>query len=145
MPPGDLDRVERMLLIHLLDHHGQQVRFEASQWVTEFGIIRQFSGEAPEAIRRALRGLEMGRLVYRRTQYVVGYSEPKHVYSLTPSGHRKALEVRETGGEGPAAGTGPRPASPADAAATEAEAAQRSVQNGTAPGPEPHGSTEPTI
>ena len=33
-------------------------------------------------------------MIYRRIQYVVGYSEPKHVYSLTPSGHRKALEYR---------------------------------------------------
>ncbi len=91
---GELDRVERRLLLHLLAHHGQQVRFEASQWVTEFGIARQFSDETPEDLRRALRSLEMGRMVYRRTQYVVGYSEPKHVYALTPSGHRKALEVR---------------------------------------------------
>jgi hypothetical protein len=97
VPPGDLDRVERMLLIHLLQHHGQQIRFEASPWVTEFGIVRQFSSEPPEAVRRSLHTLELGRLVYRRTQYVVGYSEPKHVYSLTPSGHRKAVEVREAG------------------------------------------------
>jgi hypothetical protein len=91
---SELDRVERMLLLHLLDHHGQQVRFEASQWVTEFGIARRFASEPADALRRALRSLEMGRMVYRRTQYVVGYSEPKHVYALTSSGHRKALEVR---------------------------------------------------
>jgi hypothetical protein len=105
VPPAELDRVERTLLIHLLVHHGQQVRFEASQWVTEFGIVRQFSNETPDAIRRALHALEMGRLIYRRTQYVVGYSEPKHVYSLTPSGHRKAIEVREESetGNGPEA------------------------------------------
>jgi len=95
VPAGELDRVERMLLLHLLEHHGQQVRFEASQWVTEFGIVRQFSAEPSDAIRRALRALEMGRLIYRRTQYVVGYSEPKHVFSLTPTGHRKAVELRE--------------------------------------------------
>jgi DNA-binding HxlR family transcriptional regulator len=123
VPPGELDRVERMLLLHLLEHHGQQVRFEASQWVTEFGIVRQFSNESPDSLRRALRALEMSRMVYRRTQYVVGYSEPKHVYALTPSGHRKALEVRppakddaaapEEGDsaspEGPDAGLGRRP------------------------------------
>ena len=97
MPPGELDRVERLLLLHLLEHHGQQVRFEASQWVTEFGIVRQFASEPSDVIRRALRTLEMGRLIYRRTQYVVGYSEPKHVFSLTPSGHRKAIELREDG------------------------------------------------
>jgi len=39
----DLDRLERMLLMHLLEHRGQQVRFEASQWTTEFGILRKFS------------------------------------------------------------------------------------------------------
>ncbi len=112
MAPGDLDRVERMLLLHLLAHHGQQVRFEASQWVTEFGIARQFSEEPPETLRRALRTLEMGRMVYRRTQYVVGYSEPKHVYALTPSGHRKAIEVRTEPSDGgtdpPSADAAPR-------------------------------------
>ncbi len=115
MPPGELDRVDRLLLLHLLEHHGQQVRFEASPWVTEFGIIRQFSSETPDAIRRSLRVLEMGRLIYRRTQYVVGYSEPKHVYSLTPSGHRKALEVREGDpvAAEPSAGDEPEPGGPA--------------------------------
>jgi len=90
----DLDRLERMLLMHLLEHRGQQVRFEASQWTTEFGILRKFSEEDTAALKQALHVLEIGRLVYRRTQYVVGYSEPKHVFSLTPSGHRKALEVQ---------------------------------------------------
>lgn len=95
MTPAEIDRVERMLLMHLLEHHGQQVRFEASPWVTEFGIVRRFPDVPSDSLRRALRTLEMGRLVYRRTQYVVGYSEPKQVYSLTPSGHRKAVEVQE--------------------------------------------------
>ncbi|HYA58667.1 MAG TPA: hypothetical protein VEH57_09470 [Thermoplasmata archaeon] len=94
----ELDRLERMLLLHLLEHRGQQVRFEASQWTTEFGIVRKFSGEDTTALKQALRVLEIGRLIYRRTQYVVGYSEPKHVFSLTPSGHRKALEyAHDTG------------------------------------------------
>ncbi len=101
MTPSDPDRVERLLLLHLLEHHSQQVRFEASPWVTEFGILRRFAEENPGALRRALKALEMSRMVYRRTQYVVGYSEPKHVYSLTPSGHRKALEVREVVGATP--------------------------------------------
>ncbi len=115
MPPAELDRVERLLLVHLLEHHGQQVRFEASQWVTEFGIIRRFSAEPPETLRRALRALEMSRMVYRRTQYVVGYSEPKHVYSLTPTGHRKAVEVREVElGPGSAAAEGPAAHAPSD-------------------------------
>ena len=110
-PPEELDRVQRRLQLHLLEHHGQQVRFEASQWVTEFGIVRRFSDETSDALRQALRALEMGRLIYRRTQYVVGYSEPKHVFALTPSGHRQALEVREssTPGAAPPEPTGPGP------------------------------------
>jgi len=133
---GELDRVERMLLLHLLEHHGQQVRFEASPWVTEFGIIRQFPSEPTEEIRRALRVLEMGRLIYQRTQYVVGYSEPKHVFSLTPSGHRKAIEVREAGPLGE-----PSPASPSVPPVGP-------PPGGTLDGAgerEPHGSTEPTV
>ena len=94
MPSEDLDRLERELLLHLLEHRGQQIRFEASQWTTEFGIVRKFANEDPNDLKQALRVLEMGRMIYRRTQYVVGYSEPKHVFSLTPSGHRKALECR---------------------------------------------------
>jgi hypothetical protein len=101
MPLEDLDRLERLLLLHLLEHRGQQIRFEASQWTTEFGILRKFSAEDVNDLKQALRVLEMGRMIYRRTQYVVGYSEPKHVFSLTPSGHRKALEYRrEEDGDG---------------------------------------------
>ncbi len=92
MPVGDMERLERSLLLHLLEHRGQQIRFEADQWTTEFGIARKFSNEDPGALKNALRSLEMSRMVFRRTQYVVGYSEPKHVFSLTPSGHRKAHE-----------------------------------------------------
>jgi hypothetical protein len=92
MLQGDMERLERSLLLHLLEHRGQQVRFEADQWTTEFGIARKFSSEDPSNLKNALRSLEMSRMVFRRTQYVVGYSEPKHVFSLTPSGHRKALE-----------------------------------------------------
>jgi len=99
MAQEDMDRLERSLLLHLLEHRGQQIRFEADQWTTEFGIARKFSNEDPAALKNALRSLEMSRMVFRRTQYVVGYSEPKHVFSLTPSGHRKALEqLRESGG-----------------------------------------------
>ncbi|HKN06792.1 MAG TPA: hypothetical protein VJ021_04190 [Thermoplasmata archaeon] len=94
MPSEDLDRLERLLLLHLLEHRGQQIRFEASQWTTEFGIMRKFANEDAAELKQALRVLEIGRLIYRRTQYVIGYSEPKHVFSLTPSGHRKALECR---------------------------------------------------
>jgi hypothetical protein len=101
MPQEDMERLERSLLLHLLEHRGQQIRFEADQWTTEFGIARKFSNEDPAALKNALRSLEMSRMVFRRTQYVVGYSEPKHVFSLTPSGHRKALEhLRESGSNG---------------------------------------------
>jgi hypothetical protein len=99
MPSEDLDRLERELLLHLLEHRGQQIRFEASQWTTEFGILRKFAKEDPAELKQALRVLEIGRMIYRRTQYVVGYSEPKHVFSLTPSGHRKALEFRRGDGD----------------------------------------------
>ncbi len=105
MPQQDFDRIERMLLLHLLEHRGQQIRFEASQWTTEFGIFRKFSSEDSSELKAALRSLEMGRMIYRRTQYVVGYSEPKHVFSLTPSGHRRALEFQRED-SGPALGSG---------------------------------------
>ncbi len=101
MPQDDVERLERLLLLHLLEHRGQQIRFEASQWTTEFGITRKFSTEDPGELKQALRALEMSRMIYLRTQYVVGYSEPKHVYSLTPTGHRKALEYQHKEG-GPA-------------------------------------------
>jgi hypothetical protein len=118
MAPEEIPRIERILLLHLLDHRGQQVRFEASQWTTEFGIIRRFSDEDPSVLRGALRSLEMARMVYQRTQYVVGYSEPKHVYSLTPTGHRKALEFQgppapsdDNGGSEESRSTAPRSSS----------------------------------
>ena len=108
-----------MLLLHLLEHRGQQIRFEASQWTTEFGIFRKFSSEDSLDLKQALRALEMSRMIYRRTQYVVGYSEPKHVYSLTPSGHRMALEFQraesrpldpaDVPGEPSPSGAGPDP------------------------------------
>jgi|SRR5580658_2109738 hypothetical protein len=94
MARDELTRIERLLLVHLLDHRGNQVRFEADQWTTEFGIARKFAGEDPADLKNAMRTLEMGRMIYRRTQYVVGYSEPKHVLSLTATGHRMAIEVQ---------------------------------------------------
>jgi len=110
MVEGDVDRLERVLLLHLLEHRGQQVRFEASQWTTEFGIFRRFAEEDPATLKATLRALEMTRMIYLRTQYVVGFSEPKPVYSLTPTGHRKALEYRQEGvspSSTPANGDGP--------------------------------------
>src|SRR5271170_2701095 len=88
------DHLQRIVLLHLLEHRGQQVRFEASHWATEIGILRRFPEEDSALLKTAIRTLEMTRMIYRRIQYVVGYSEPKHVFSLTPSGHRKALEYR---------------------------------------------------
>ena len=94
------DHLQRIVLLHLLEHRGQQVRFEASHWATEIGILRRFPNEDPALLKMAIRTLEMTRMIYRRIQYVVGYSEPKHVFSLTPSGHRKAIEYRvEAGGD----------------------------------------------
>ncbi len=106
-----MSRLEKVLLLHLLEHRGQQVRFEASQWTTEFGIFRRFGEEDQAVLKATLRSLEMTRMIYLRTQYVVGFSEPKHVYSLTPTGHRKALEYRQEGG-GSEASAGPSDGSP---------------------------------
>jgi hypothetical protein len=122
------NQLQRSLLIHLLDHRGQQVRFEADQWTTEFGILRKFAQEDALEVKQALRSLEMSRWVYRRVQYVIGFSEPKLVYSLTPSGHRKALDLRravdlrlppepDSPGLGP--GAGPRYTDPPETAAPE--------------------------
>lgn len=86
--------LERALLLHLLAHRGHQVRFEADQWTTEFGIFRAFSDRDAATLKAALRTLEMSRLIYRRVQYVIGYSEPKLIYSLTPTGHRKAVDLQ---------------------------------------------------
>ncbi len=131
MVPEDIDRLQQRLLVHLLDHRGQQVRFEASQWTTEFGILRRFPEVDPTEIKSALRTLEMSRMVYRRTQYVVGFSEPKHVYTLTPVGHRKAIEVQQAGeGEG----TTPTPPPPS---------ARPSGREGSTGGPPP-GSASPS-
>jgi hypothetical protein len=117
MPRDELSRIERLLLIHLLDHRGNQVRFEADQWTTEFGIARKFAGEDPADLKNAMRTLEMSRMIYRRTQYVVGYSEPKHVLSLTATGHRMALEVQREVVRSPPEDCDPGPA-PAGASPT---------------------------
>lgn len=100
----DDERIERIVLLHLLEHRGQQIRFEASHWATEIGILRRFADEDPVRVKAAIRSLEMTRMIYRRIQYVVGFSEPKNVFSLTASGHRKAIEyAREGNGEVPPA------------------------------------------
>ncbi len=104
----EVEPLQQALLIHLLEHRGQQVRFEADQWTTEFGIVRRFGQHDSGQIKQALRALEMARWIYRRVQYVIGYSEPKLVYSLTPSGHRKAVDLQRARAGAPAGGpTGP--------------------------------------
>jgi hypothetical protein len=89
----ELDSLEQSLLRHLLTYRGHQVRFEADAHTTEFGIYRSFTDLEAGVLKNALRQLENGRWVYRRVQYVIGFSEPKLVYSLTPNGYRKALDL----------------------------------------------------
>jgi len=108
------DRIERIVLLHLLEHRGQQIRFEASHWATEIGILRRFAGEDPIRVKAAIRSLEMTRMIYRRIQYVVGFSEPKNVFSLTASGHRKAIEFSREGNGGAAPTGSDDPPVPAD-------------------------------
>lgn len=83
----------RQILGHLLQHHGELTRFEASEWTAEFGIVRAFSKEDPAVVRRTLHVLSELRLILRRSQYVVGYSDPKTVYVLTSAGRRRASEA----------------------------------------------------
>ena len=82
----------RRILSHLLKHHGELIRFEAPQWTTEFGILRALPEEDPAEVKRTLHVLEELRLILRRSQYVVGYSDPKTVYVLTSAGHHRVLE-----------------------------------------------------
>jgi hypothetical protein len=89
----ELDSLEESLLRHLLTYRGHQVRFEADAHTTEFGIYRSFTDLEAGVLKNALRQLENGRWIYRRVQYVIGFSEPKLVYSLTPNGYRKALDL----------------------------------------------------
>lgn len=89
----ELDNLEQSLLRHLLTYRGHQVRFEADAHTTEFGIYRSFTDLEAGLLKAALRQLENGRWIYRRVQYVIGFSEPKLVYSLTPNGYRKALDL----------------------------------------------------
>lgn len=93
-PPKDASvrELEESILLHLLAHRGHQVRFEAERAVTEFGILRAFEDRGL-VVRRALADLESNRWVVRRMQYVVGYSEPKVVYTLTPIGHQRAQTI----------------------------------------------------
>lgn len=93
--PDSADRVARVILLHLLENRAQQTRFEASELITEPGILKTLGAEDPELTKKALRELETRRLIYRRTQYVVGHSEAKHVFVLTRSGHRIALECQK--------------------------------------------------
>ena len=89
----ELDSLGQSLLHHLLRFRGHQVRFEADSHTTEFGICRTFPEVDIQEIRSALRTLENFRWIYRRVQYVIGFSEPKLVFSLTPNGYRKAQDI----------------------------------------------------
>lgn len=106
----DLTSLEQTLLRHLMTYRGHQVRFEADARTTEFGIYRSFTDLEAGVIKNALRQLETSRWIYRRVQYVIGFSEPKLVYSLTPNGYRKALDLF---GAAPEPGAPPPPLPPA--------------------------------
>jgi hypothetical protein len=128
----DLDSLEQSLLRHLLTYRGHQVRFEADAHTTEFGIYRSFTDLEAGVLKNALRQLEAGRWVYRRVQYVIGFSEPKLVYSLTPNGYRKALDIFGPASDHqpppptPSAGTPPSgPTSPLDPALSSAAPARK--------------------
>jgi hypothetical protein len=109
----DLNSLEQTLLRHLLTYRGHQVRFEADAHTTEFGIYRSFTDLEAGVLKNALRQLETSRWIYRRIQYVIGFSEPKLVYSLTPNGYRKALDLFGSSPEtGPPAPTPPAAAPP---------------------------------
>ncbi len=120
----ELDTLEQSLLRHLLTYRGHQVRFEADAHTTEFGIYRSFADLEAGLLKNALRQLENGRWIYRRVQYVIGFSEPKLVYSLTPNGYRKALDLFGN----PSAPGGPPPPSPPPAAPAPAVAATPAVE-----------------
>lgn len=107
----DLDSLEQTLLRHLLTYRGHQVRFEADAHTTEFGIYRSFTDLEAGVLRNALRQLETARWIYRRVQYVIGFSEPKLVYSLTPNGYRKALDLFGAPPDAPSASLPTAPAS----------------------------------
>lgn len=108
----ELDSLEQSLLRHLLTYRGHQVRFEADARTTEFGIYRSFTDLEAGLLKSALRQLENGRWIYRRVQYVIGFSEPKLVYSLTPNGYRKALDLFGPIQQGIPMGGPPGPAAP---------------------------------
>jgi hypothetical protein len=123
----ELDSLEQSLLRHLLIYRGHQVRFEADAHTTEFGIYRSFTDLEAGLLKNALRQLENGRWIYRRVQYVIGFSEPKLVYSLTPNGYRKALDLF---------GSSPEPPLPAPPAAVGVSPSGPSPET-PAPSPEP--------
>jgi hypothetical protein len=78
------------MLLHLLAHRAHMVRFEADPAITEFGLLRAFGSRGASEVRRTVATLESNRWVVRHTQYVIGYTEPKRVFHLTPLGFQKA-------------------------------------------------------
>lgn len=107
-PTASEAAIQGRILLHLLRHHGELIRFEASQSTTESGIVQGLPGAEPVDVRRALRSLEQSRRLFRRSQYVVGTSDMKIVYVLTSSGHRMALELLREPSDGPEAAPGPK-------------------------------------
>ena len=98
-PTGSGSPVPRRILLHLLRHRGDLVRFEASIQTTEEEIVHALPEAEPAEVRQALRALVQSQRLLRRTQYVVGVSDPKTVYVLTTSGRRMALEMEQRSAE----------------------------------------------
>jgi hypothetical protein len=133
-PP--LGALEESLLRFLLTYRGHQVRFEADSHTTEFGIFRSFPDVEVQRLKNALRSLEMSHCVYRRVQYVIGFTEPKLVFSLTPNGYRKALDLNGAASD-PSGGAGPGTLASAFALGDEgASGPSRSLPNGSSDGPQ---------
>ncbi len=83
--------LEDQVLLHLLAHHAYGTRFEADKSTTEIGLQRAFAQHEGSVLKHVVVSLEAAHLIARRSQYVVGYSEPKTVYVLTPLGRQRAI------------------------------------------------------
>ncbi len=106
-PPSE-SPILRRILLHLLKHQGDLVRFEASPRTTEAGILNSLPEDDPAEVKHVLRVLVQSQRLLCRSQYVVGTSDPKMVYTLTLSGRRMALELRQREAESAANSLGPR-------------------------------------
>ncbi len=90
------NELERGVLLHLSTHDAMRVGFEAVEGITEPGIQKTFASAGRDAVSDALNYLEKSDLVFRRTQYIQGFTEPKHVFSLTTLGQAQVLEFQKT-------------------------------------------------